>query len=708
MSTNPNSSQRLFTRRDFLSTSLKAGAAALTTGLLPNLNAHAARRYNVLFIMVDDLRPLLGCYGHSEMHTPHIDALARRGTLFNRAYCQFPVCNPSRVSLLTGLRPETTGFVHNRQIFREALSDVVTLPQHFKAHGYHTRAIGKVTHGPSAYRYSWSIPDWAPRYRAPNGKPLWQALDVGDDELRDGQVAKHASEVLAEIREGPFFLAVGFYKPHLPYHVPRKYFDLYETQTFEARPDIRLPAAHEMHIYSDTPAAGEPFTEEQTLALMRGYAAATSYVDTQVGRVLHQLDALGLTDNTITVFCGDHGYHLGEHGAWGKHTLFESALRSPLIVSIPGHSQDTKTEAIVELVDIFPTLSDACELPLRPEIEGISMVPVIENPTRPWKTAAFSQYGQKSFSIRTERYRYTEWGNGQTELYNYETDSDGTENLVHLPENAALAAHLSERRRAGWQEALPVGYLLRQTSGTGNTLRLRQTLPWDINNDGVVDIRDLLIVSNNFGVKTGLWKAYPRRVSNLKELLITQESTGMEKLEHPKADVNQDGTVDVIDLLIVASHFGESSNPGAPPSTMSLQPEHAACVATWLSDAHAANDGSALFREGIAALEQLLATVTPPKTTLLPNYPNPFNPETWIPYDLAENAEVSIHIWTLKGESVRRLSAGFQTAGTYRSRAQAAHWDGRNAAGELVASGIYFYTLHAGNVKATRQMVILK
>lgn len=565
MSTNSNSSQRLLTRRDFISTSLKAGvSAAFTTGLLPNLNAHAEQRHNVLFITVDDLRPLLGCYGHSEMHTPNIDALARRGTLFHRAYCQFPVCNPSRVSMLTGLRPETTGFVNNRQIFREVLPDVITLPQHFKAHGYHTRAVGKVTHGPSAYRYSWSIPDWAPRYRAPNGKPLWQALDVDDDELSDGQVAKHATEVLAEIQDVPFFLAVGFYKPHLPYHAPRKYFDLYDTQTFEARPNIRLPNSHEMHIYSGTPRAGERFSEAQTLALMHGYAAATSYVDAQVGRVLRQLDALGLTENTIIVFCGDHGFHLGEHGWWGKHTLYESALRSPLIVSVPGHAQDTKTDAIVELVDIFPTLCDACELPLRPELEGISMMPVIENPTRPWKTAAFSQYGTHRFSIRTEHYRYTEWEHGRTELYNYETDFDGTANLAHLPENAAFVAHLSERLRAGWQDALPVGYRDSEIASTGNTHRLRQTLPGDVNNDGVVDIRDLVIISNNLGVRTELWEGYPRRVSNLQELLIAREFAGLETLEYPKADVNQDGIIDDADLRIAASHLGETSNTRGP------------------------------------------------------------------------------------------------------------------------------------------------
>ena len=228
-------------------------------------------------------------------------------------------------------------------------------------------------------------------------------------------------------------------------------------------------------------------------------------------------------------------------------------------MSVPGHAQDTKTDAIVELVDIFPTLCDACELPLRPELEGISMMPVIENPTHPWKTAAFSQYGKHRFSIRTERYRYTEWENGRAELYNYETDFDGTANLAHLPENAAFVAHLSERLRAGWQDALPVGYRDVETAS-----RLRQTLPWDVNNDGVVDIRDLVIISNNLGVKTGLWAAYPRRVSNLQELLIAREFAGVETLEYPKADVNQDGIVDDADLRIAASHLGETSNRRGP------------------------------------------------------------------------------------------------------------------------------------------------
>ena len=668
------------TRRDFLSTGLKAGAAAFTTGLLPRLKVEAAGQYNVLFIIVDDLRPLLGCYGHPEMHTPNIDALAQRGTLFNRAYCQFPVCNPSRASILTGLRPDTTRVLDNFADFRQTVPSAVTLPQYFKSHGYHTRSVGKIDHGLRALKdeSSWSTPIWWPRWRPYEGTPSWQALDVADDELSDGETAKQAVEVLEEIKDSAFFLAVGFYKPHMPFNAPTRYYELYDIETLKDAPHVAPPAGHEIRVYSDIPAGNTPLSKEKTLELIRAYAASTSYMDAQVGRVLAQLDRLGLTEKTVIAFCGDHGYHLGEHGTWGKRTVFEVALRSPLILSIPGHAHPgTKTNALVELVDIYPTLCDTCQLPIPSELEGISMVPVIEQPTRPWKTAAFSQIGKAlgKRSMRTEQYRYTEWGINASlgkELYDYQADPEETVNIAHHPENNNLVAHLSEQLRAGWKGAFAENQ--EQVPGP-------QTLPWDVNNDGVVDIRDLVLVSSNFGAET---------------------------LAYPKVDANQDGTVDIFDLLIVASHFGETVNSAAPPQATRLQPQHVDSVAEWLAEARTVADGSTAFRKGIAALEQLLNTTVPTVTSLLPNYPNPFNPETWIPYDLAEDAEVSIHIWTLKGESVRRLSVGFQTAGIYRSRERAAYWDGRNAAGELVASGVYFYTLHAGGVKATRQLVILK
>ena len=660
----------LFTRRDFLSKSLKVGAAAFATGLLPRSYAAPEGQYNVVFIVADDLRPLLGCYGHPEMHTPNIDRLAGRGTVFNRAYCQVPLCNPSRSSILTGLRPEATGVFSNAVDFRQKLPDVLDLQQYFNEHGYAAYSVGKVAHTRAPF-----IPG-----------PSWRALDVPDDSLNDGQTAKETERILADLKNQRFFLAVGFEKPHLPLYAPRKYYELYDTQDFDLPVTSNYPkdapamARNNLDLFrlhSDIPSDDAPFSEEKTLELIRAYAASTSYMDAQVGRVLNQLDSLGLTKDTVIVFCGDHGFHLGEHGTWRKNTLFEVSVRSPLLISVPGQ-QPNRTDALTELVDIYPTLCNACHLPIPSELEGLSLMPVIEEPTLSWKTAAFSELGRGGFrgrSIRTERYRYTEWGRKGRhglELYDYEADPNETVNIVDLPENAELVAHLSERLHARWQAALP---------DTQEQMPGPRTLPWDVNNDSVVNIQDLVLVSNYFGDKTPT---------------------------HPKVDVNKDGSVNILDLILVAAHFGESSTPAVPSAHATISTEHFDLVEEWLIEAHLANDGSLAFQQGIAALERLMNTAIPKETALLPNYPNPFNPETWIPYDLAEDSEVEIHIYNLRGESVRELSLGYQSAGTYRSRSHAAYWDGRNAMGEHVASGVYFYTLRTGQVNATRRMVVVK
>ena len=684
-----SSTKSPFTRRDFLSTSLKVGAAAFTTGLLPKLKTNAQGRPNVLFIVVDDLRPLLGCYGHPEIHTPNIDALAARGTVFNRAYCQNPLCHPSRVSMLTGLRPETTKVLFNSTDFRKKIPDAVTLPQHFKASGYHTQSVGKIGHNAAAQddAYSWSTPSWLPPWIPFNPEfiPSWKALDVEEELLADSLTAEQAVAVLEEVQHTQFFLAVGFEKPHLPFYAPRKYYELYAQQEFAPPATSMLPTDAPavannnlggLRLYKDIPDEG-PFSDAKILELIQAYAASTSYMDAQVGRVLQHLDTLGLSQNTVIVFVGDHGFHLGEHGTWRKNTLFEVALHSPMIISAPGQ-QSSRTDALAELVDIYPTLCDACELSTPSQLEGLSLVPVIEEPTRPWKTAAFSRLsrsGTGGRSMRTAQYRYTEWGgNGRRgrELYDYDADPDETVNIVDLPENAALVAHLSEQLHAGWQGALP---------DAQGQIPIPQTLPWDINNDGVVNIQDLVLVSNSIGADTP---------------------------EHPKVDVNKDGRVNILDLILVAAHFGESSNTAAPPKSNALSPEYVNRIEEWLAEARLVDDGSDVFQRGIATLEYLINTSVPTETVLLPNYPNPFNPETWMPYDLAEDADVHIHIYDLKGEFVRQLPLGFQTAGTYRTRSRAAYWDGRNATGEPVASGISFYSLQAGQFKTTRRMVILK
>ena len=678
-----------FTRRDFLSKSLRVGAAAFTTGLLPNFKANANCQYNVLFILVDDLRLLLGCYGYPEMHTPNIDRLAQRGTLFNRAYCQYPLCHPSRTSILTGLRPDTTRVFSNSTGFRDILPTAITLPQQFKNYGYHTQSVGKIAQNLESQddTYSWSVPSWTQpsSYDSRPTVPSWQALDVEDDELRDGRAAKRAIEVLNDIQDARFFLGVGFRKPHLPFYAPRRYYELYDVDSFNLPSSSKLPKDSPSIVdgnfdgfrdFQDIPNEGA-LSDEKTLELIRAYAASTSYTDAQVGRVLNHLDVLTLTENTVIVLAGDHGFHLGEHGKWLKNTLFEVSLRSPLIISIPGQTiQGVKTDALTELVDIYPTLCDACHVPIPSQLEGTSLIPVIEQPTRLWKTAAFSQKGRSlGNSIRTDQYRYTEWGNSGRngkELYDYYADPNETVNVANLPNNKDLVAHLSERLQAGWQAALP---------DVTEQISVPQTLPWDINNDGIVDISDLLLVSNSIDAETN---------------------------ENSKVDVNKDGSVDIIDLLLVASHLGETCNGSAPKANFTVSQKYIDSMSRWLTVAYQQDDGSAVFRDGIANLEALIGNINPNKTQLFPNYPNPFNPETWIPFDLAQDANVLIEIYNLRGQLINKLNVGHQSAGSYRGKQHAAYWDGRNSEGEFVGSGIYYYSLITNNTKSIRKMVIRK
>lgn len=700
---NNKSSSCKYTRRTFLSTILKVGAAAWTTGLLPKLSTYSDSQYNVLFFVVDDLRPMLGCYGNAVMHTPNIDRIAQGGTLFNRSYCQFPVCNPSRASVLTGLRPNSTGIHDNNEDFLKTVPDAITLPHHFKIHGYHTRSVGKVAHGSAAWEddQSWSVPIWRERFISINKStsPSWKTLDVEDDALQDGRIAKTTVDVLTKIRNRRFFLAVGFNKPHLPFYAPRQYYDLYNSQDFALPEDSVLPSdapqiasnPKTLHAYEDIPTA-PPLSEEKTLELIHAYAANISYVDAQVGRILDQLDLLNLTESTAIVFWGDHGFHLGEHGLWRKNTLFENAIRSPLIVSIPGQSfPNISTDSLVELIDIYPTLCDICQIPVPEEVEGISMLPVIEDPSLPWKTATFTQLRRpkvrgyvNGYSLRSDRYRYTEWGNNGAygiELYDYSADPNETVNIASQSENEDLVYLLSSKLQAGWQSALPEVIPTSRFKPT--------TLIWDVNDDGNVDMQDLQLVSNSFE---------------------------KENIDNQKFDVNKDGVVDIVDLLLIAAHLGETTN-GSSPSTVPFHTSYLVLVEKWLVEAQKLENTSEKVQDGVSKLEMLLNSSHPKMTILLPNYPNPFNPETWIPYDLSHNANVIIHIYNINGETIRKLNIGYKTSGIYRTKTQAAYWDGMNSNGERVANGTYFYTLTAQYINknsltdqfnATRKMVITK
>lgn len=470
------------------------------------VQAESNRRMNVVFIAVDDLRPELGCYGQTQIKSPNIDKLAARGTVFTRAYCQQAVCGPSRASVLTGARPDSTKVYDLFTHFRKAMPDVVTLPQHFRDNGYTTVALGKIHHGSEEDAPSWSEPMWhgeshsTAKYgyqlaesqqmvdkrieeqrakgkqskRRPYG-PAFENADVPDDHYPDGITANKAIEYLNQLKEKPFFLAVGFRKPHLPFLAPKKYYDLYSETDIKLPdnmyapkdvPDMAMHTWGELRQYAGIPGSGA-LPEAQARKLIHCYYASVSYVDAQIGKVIDELDRLELTDNTIIVLWGDHGWQLGEHGLWCKHTNFEVAARSTLMMRVPGQKTvGSHSDALVEFVDMYPTIAAAAGLSLPAHLEGSSLLPLLDQPDLPWKKAAFSQYPRRSdgnnymgYSMRTDRYRYTQWvkrGSGEVsarELYDHQVDPNENVNIANQPDMVSIVKQLDEQIQAGWQGA---------------------------------------------------------------------------------------------------------------------------------------------------------------------------------------------------------------------------------------------------------------
>lgn len=472
------------------------GATLAVCGVLVLASSGGAQepdRPNVLLILVDDLRPEINAYGTARAVTPHIDDLAAQGLLFERAYTQVAVCAPSRISLLSGLRPDTTGIRRLRTPLRSVMPEVTTLPQRFRESGYTTLSIGKVYHHQSDDRQWWSDEPVRPQssweglgddgYLSPasigvtdanTGRgPAYEAAAVPDTAYRDGKIANLAIEQLRRLRDEPFFMAVGFFKPHLPFTAPQKYWDLYPPHEIELAPNpfppegvnrFSLTNFGELRGYALVPDEGA-IPDSVARTLIRGYLAATSYIDAQVGRVLDELDRLGLRENTIVVFWGDHGWKLGEHGAWAKHSNFEIDTRVPLIMRAPGmRSVGERTDALVETVDIYPTLAELAGLGSPPHLQGTSFVPVLEDPDRAWKTAAFSEYSRGPTlgkSIRTDRYRYVEWQrveDGEVvarEIYDHRVDSQENRNVAAESRYADAVDRLSRRLAEGWRAALP-------------------------------------------------------------------------------------------------------------------------------------------------------------------------------------------------------------------------------------------------------------
>ncbi len=515
-----------------------------------------AERPNVLFIAIDDLRPELGCYGSPIAVSPNLDALAKGGLLFNRAYCQEAICRPSRASLMTGARPETTGLFHNYVALRELQPNILTLPQHFIANGYETAYCGKIFHnGDNDEENSWSRNPvkWLKGIKRPKGAfalaennkikndnfklmlakygeaakrglssgPAYESADVPDHAYSDGYETLRAIETMKEMvknKDKPFFLALGFKKPHLNWTCPKKYWDMYDRDKIPMATESEAPtngaamglhASFELRTRAGIPKTG-PLGDDLSRTLKHAYLACVSYVDAQIGLMIDELEKAGVRDNTIIIVWGDHGWHLGDMGVWGKATNYEIATRVPMMIWTPNmKARGAKTDALVELVDIYPTLCELAGVEIPDHVEGRSFVPLMDDPKTPWKSAAFSQYpnpalrewaanplsqgmretwfgpliedvesrikkqqGDKwnrdlfekhlmGYTMRTQQHRLVVWRDHRdqnaepifVELFDHETDPEETTNIAkEFPE---LVDRLLVQFNAGWKSAVP-------------------------------------------------------------------------------------------------------------------------------------------------------------------------------------------------------------------------------------------------------------
>ncbi|MCP4175971.1 MAG: sulfatase [Fuerstiella sp.] len=442
-----------------------------------------AAKLNVLFIAIDDLNTRLGCYGFRHVSSPNIDRLAARGVSFQRAYCQYPSCGPSRASVLTGLRPGSTKVLSNKVHFRDLIPKAVTLPQLFRRNGYFVSRVGKIFHQANPTHIGTSGPDdpasWDhvvnPRGRDKDEEDLLTVYTpqlplpdqmcflkaAGDDaEQTDGKVADETIRLLQQHRSKPFFIAAGFYRPHIPYIAPTKYFDLYD---FDRTPLPVLPPGYRKMVPAAALASTPEWpnfgtTERQARECILAYDACVSFADAQVGRLLNAVDDLGLSDNTLVVLWGDHGYHLGEHGLWRKNSLYEESARAPLILAGPGIVPVShKCEAVVEFVDIYPTVAQLVGLAAPENTEGRSLTPLLRNPDAPWNRAAFTETHFRDVSghaIRTARWRCVEWGAGGQkglELYDETADPHELQNLAGNPKYSETLNQLRRRIADHWR-----------------------------------------------------------------------------------------------------------------------------------------------------------------------------------------------------------------------------------------------------------------
>ncbi len=446
---------------------------------------------NVLFIAVDDLRPEINFYGANQISSPNMDRLASEGLSFERAYCNVPVCGASRASLMTGIKPTKNRFVNYYTHAQKDVPGALSIPQHFKNNGYYTISNGKIFHNQDDILESWSEEPWRPVPRNGNWRNYitdenlniadsisdgrswpYEWVEAHDTAYFDGLMTQKSIRDLRRLKEmdTSFFLAAGFLKPHLPFNAPQKYWDMYPMDQIslpanyyrpENAPDASIHNFGELRNYYGVPKEG-PVSDEMAKTLIQGYYACVSYTDAQIGKLLDALDELGLRENTIVILWGDHGWQLGEHTLWCKHSNFDIAMRVPLIISAPGFKKDLKTNALVEYIDIFPSLCELAGLDSPPQLHGKSFVPLMKNPDQKFKDVIYARFINGE-SIKTDQYLYTEWYDKENKfygrmLYDHKIDPNENINISEFPENTALVDSLSKKLHKEMELAFNINF----------------------------------------------------------------------------------------------------------------------------------------------------------------------------------------------------------------------------------------------------------
>lgn len=464
-------------RRNFIKSTMgMIGAGMLYSSFSCNtINKSETNKVkNVLFIIVEDLKNVMDFYGNPIVQTPNLDRLAQRGVIFDRAYCQYPVCNPSRSSLLTGLRPDTTQILENVTPWTLNVKNHTTLPKLFRDNGYYTVGLGKVFHGKNNEHddvQAWDenldfegteLGKRGEGRNMTNGSVSWCSwleAEGSDDDQPDGQLAAKAVEILKQPRDKPFFLTLGFHKPHDPFNAPKKYFDMYPLEQLMPpfMPDNRTPK-EDYVIGSGWAADFKKFSLQDQREFLRSYYACVTFTDAQIGKVLDELDRQNLWKDTAVIFIGDHGYNLGEYDWWNKAVLFEDSARVPMIAVVEGETKaNTRCDQFVELVDLYPTFADLFSLKAPLNLEGISFRPLFSAPNKPWKKAAYTQVQRGDIagkSVRTKRWRYNEWTrDGKillTELFDHASDPKEYHNIAGLSEFEETCQELNLLLKTGY------------------------------------------------------------------------------------------------------------------------------------------------------------------------------------------------------------------------------------------------------------------